>query len=247
MVLITKKGVPTTKPSAAILHSFGLLYITQIIDKRRFIYLHKILNRESDHWTKKILEHLDTNNLGWAKNIRAKLIEYQLEFDWSAIQKKSKGEWKNIVSEAVDKYNKNKLINHCTSTANNTVKVNTKTKTIYNELQSPNYKRQPNHVIANGNRQKAKTLILARHGMLECGANFKGTIPEICRQCSRRDDENHRLNDCSILYETNWAKSDQKIDFNDIHSNDDSTVTDIVERLECIWEFRYANGRMKRK
>ena len=96
-------------------------------------------------------------------------------------------------------------------------------------------------------KHETRTVIIARYGLLECGGNFKGAMTEMCNQCCTIDDENHRLNDCSILYETNWANSDQKIDFNDIHSNDDSTVTYIVERLECIWEFRYANGRMKRK
>ena len=240
-------SLPTTTPSAAILHNFGLLFATQVVNKMQFMYLHKILNRNIDHWTQKILLHLDTLNLGWAKNIRTNLIEYQLEYDWSDIKQKTKGEWKKIVSEAVDKYNKTKLLKHCTTTTNNTTRINTKTKGIHNELQLPEYIRQPKREIANGSKQRAKTLILARHGMLECGTNYKGSIPEICRHCKKRDDENHRLNECSVLNSTNWANSDQKIDYNDIYSDNDAKLTSLIGKLEKIWEFQYANGRMKRK
>ena len=71
-------NLPTTTPSTSIIYSLGLLYITQVVDKKRFMYLHKILTRENDHWTKKMLRHLETANLGWAKNITEKLEEYHL-------------------------------------------------------------------------------------------------------------------------------------------------------------------------
>ena len=60
-------GLPTTTPTAAILHSFGLLFLTQIVDKMQFMYLHKILNRQSDHWTQKMLTHLGTTISGGQK------------------------------------------------------------------------------------------------------------------------------------------------------------------------------------
>ena len=71
-------NLPTTTPSTSIIYSLGLLYITQVVDKKRFMYLHKILTRENNHWTKKMLRHLETANLGWAKNITEKLEEYHL-------------------------------------------------------------------------------------------------------------------------------------------------------------------------
>ena len=89
-------------------------------------------------------------------------------------------------------------------------------------------------------------MILARHGMLECGANFKGTIPEMCRHCDKKDNENHRLNECTHPNLTNWANSDEQIEFCSIYSNDNDTVTRLIERTECIWEIRYGNGSIKR-
>ena len=46
-------NLPEKTPSPAIIYSFGTLYITQHIDEMRFMYLHKILQREDEHWTKK--------------------------------------------------------------------------------------------------------------------------------------------------------------------------------------------------
>ena len=239
-------NLPTTTPSVAILHNLGLLYLTQVVDNMRFMYLHKIVNRQTDHWTNKMIAHLKTQNIGWARNIQTKLTDYQLETDWNVIKQKTKGEWKNSVTEAVNKYNQAKLLNNCTTSTANDIKINTKTKNVYKELQSPDYKRQPTKEIIDRNKQKAKTVILARHGMLECGTNYKGTMPKNCKSCLIKDDENHRLNECTSFNETNWANSNEKIDFDTIYSNDNATLTCIIERLESVWEFQYANGRMKK-
>ena len=75
--------------------------------------------------------HLQTVNIGWAKNINNKLAKYQLETNWEDIGKKSKREWKRIVEEAVDKMNQNKIIQNYTTETPNGLKINTKTKTIH--------------------------------------------------------------------------------------------------------------------
>ena len=129
---------------------------------------------------------------------------------------------------------------------NGVAKVNTKTENSHKELQSTTYKRQPIIEMTNGSKQRTKTLILARHGMLECGTNFHGTMSDICKHCNKKDDENHRLNECQYLSETNWANSNDKIEFSDVYSNDNIKLTSVIERLENIWEFRYANGRMRK-
>ena len=79
--------------------------------------------------------------------------------------------------------------------------------------------------------------------MLECGTNFKGTLPELCRQCSIIDNENHRLNECRSRPNVINAV---KTNFQNIYSNNDVTLNEIIKNLESVWEFRYANGKMKR-
>ena len=101
----------------------------------------------------------------------------------------------------------------------------------------------PKEMIS-GSKNRTKTLILARHGMLECGKNFRGTMPEVCRHCNMTDNENHRLNDCINRMSINHADI---CNFHDIYSNDDVVLTQIIKNLESVWEFRYANGKMKRE
>ena len=72
------------------------------------MYLYKVLARDKDHWTMKMLNHLQVTNLGWARNIREKLENYQLETDWKLIRKKSKIEWNRQIEEAIDRKNREK-------------------------------------------------------------------------------------------------------------------------------------------
>lgn len=240
-------GLPTTTPSAAIIFNLGLLYTTQAVDKKRFIYIHKILNRGDNHWTKKMFFHLQSLKKGWVKNIEGKLAEYNLETNFEVIKNKTKAEWKRNVSEAVDEMNKNRLIQECVIESSEDTKVKTKTKNIHKQLTTTtSYKRIPLKEVIEGNKQRTKTLIIARHGMLQCGTNFKGTMPEICRHCDKQDDEDHRLNDCPFTNQQYDISDVEKCNFLDIHSENKNTLDNIVNRLGQIWEFRYANGRMKK-
>ena len=98
----------------------------------------------------------------------------------------------------------------------------------------------------NGTKQRTKTLILSRYRMLECGVNFKGTMSQMCRLCGSIDNETHRLNDCSIFTEMNRANDPIKSDFEHIYSEDNDILNLIVNDIDKLWEFRYANGRMKK-
>ena len=82
--------------------------------------------------------------------------------------------------------------------------------------------------------------------MLECDTNYKGTMTENCKHCHVKDNEDHRLNDCSLFNETNWANCSEKVAFDTIYSNDSTTLACIIKRLESVWELKYANGKMKK-
>ena len=236
-------NLPEKTPNAAIIHSFGTLYMTQQIDQMKFMYLYKLLKRTDDHWTKKMLLHLDEVKTGWAKNIRQKLTEYNLEQDWSKIMTQSKTTWKNSVKDSVRKSNVQKMINSCMEKD----KIKTKTRHIYESTNPTTYSNKAVPEIISSTKMKAKTLILARNGMLECGKNFKGTLPEICQKCLVTDDENHRMNTCPKWKDTNFLESETKISFCNIFSNDSSILPEIIERIQKVWELSLGNGLMKRK
>ena len=83
--------------------------------------------------------------------------------------------------------------------------------------------------------------------MLECGKNFKGTLPEICQNCLVADSEDHRMNICPKWKDTNYFESETKINFSNVFSNDSSILPRVIERIQKVWELSLGNGLMKRK
>ena len=132
---------------------------------------------------------------GW-KISRKKLRNYGLEPDWNVIKQKTDNEGRNSVKMAVLKKNGEKLLENCQTMGDDGLKIHTKTRHIYEALSSEVYKAEPKKMIIEGNKQRTRTIFMSQNGMLECGKNMRGTIPEKCPQCDILDDENHRLNYC---------------------------------------------------
>ena len=154
-------------------------------------------------------------------------------------------EWKEKVRLAILKKNGQKLIENCTSLNGQDVKIHTKTKHIYEKLTNNRYRGTPIETLVQGNKQKARTIFLAQNGMLECGRNMKGTIPEICPECNETDDEQHRLSSCKKWSNLN-SSHDTNVHFHDIYSEDEDTLNRVLSEISKIWETRFANGRMKK-
>ena len=72
--------LPIHTPTPAVVYTFGTLYTSQRIHKRQLLYLHRVLKRYDGHWTKRALEILEENNLGWYKNVKGILEEYAYRF-----------------------------------------------------------------------------------------------------------------------------------------------------------------------
>ena len=66
----------------------------------QLLYLHRILNKEETHWTKKILTELEQLNLGWYKGIKTTLSKYQLEENFETIKNIRAIDWKSQVIAA---------------------------------------------------------------------------------------------------------------------------------------------------
>ena len=191
--------------------------------------------------------HLREQNLGWAKYINMKLNEYQLEPDWEIIKTKSKVEWKRLrVEQATEAMNRTKLTKGCTTETPTGPKINTKTKSIYHKLNTETYTRKPVDELLTRNKQKTKAIILSCHGMLECGANYKGTMKDTCQECNMYDDENHRFKVCSKWNDQNDVNRQTTLEFHNIFSCDSNLLDRVVEGIESVWELKYANGRMKK-
>ena len=239
-------NLPEKTPNPTIIHSFGVLHTTQQIDQKKFMFLYKILQRPESHWTKKMLFHLKINNIGWAKCIQEKLIDYELEQDWEKIKDHNKSRWKHIVNTAVREKNKKKLLDSCVQRGMNEEKVKTKTAYIYHDIHTGTFNNEALPEIMTSNKVDTKTILLARCGMLECGKNFKGTIPEFCRECGEVDDESHRLNRCVVWKHLNFSETTEVIDFDEIYGNDPEKLTSVIKSIQRVWELHHGNGSMKK-
>ena len=236
--------LPLHTPNVAIVFSFGTLYTNQRIHLRQLLYLHKILNREANHWTKISLEVLNKLDIGWSKNIRSTLSKYDLPLDLNTIKNIHPTAWKNITKKAIEKENHERLKQECHKTIDGIATEKTKTKSILTLLNDPAYTRKPRSELIYASKQETKAIIIARFGMLECGQNYKGTINILCDQCNVVDNENHRLNHCIKWRDMNLYDSDEKADIQSIHSCDINTIRPLLLLIEKVWNVRTAHGTM---
>ena len=236
--------LPIHTPTPAIIYSVGTLFTSIRLDQKQLIYLHKLLKRPPAHWTHMTLKTLTDKNIGWGKSIRDTLSRYKLPLDLQTIKDTSHIEWKRRVTTEIEKENLERLKRECYKTVNETNVVKTKTKSIINHISKQEYKRGPNKELLSCTKQEAKTILIARYRMLECGTNFKGTIKELCNNCNVLDDETHRLNYCEKYKTVNYYESDLKVDFNDIYSADIHTLRVLLPKIEKVWNTKNANGSM---
>ena len=237
-------NLPLKTPTPAIFYTFGLLYTDVRIHKRQLLYLHRILNRDENHWTNKTLMTLKELNIGWFKSIKTTLVKYELEQDFTIIKNTPSPIWKNKVIIATEKANQQKLIENSHKKEGNMTIPKTKTSSIIRDLESRDYRRRPTTEILNLSKNDCKTLIISRFGMLECGINYKGTMNDRCMTCDKIDNEEHRLNSCKRYENINFLNNDNKIPFRSIYSEDPDMVQRIILHISKVWNTKTGNGSM---
>ena len=104
---------------------------------------------------------------------------YDLPVDHNTIKATTRKQWTKTVKEKVEVKNTRRLIDDCYKTVNGKKLPKTKTKHIIEPLYKDTYIRKPQDDLIGCTKQTAKTLMIARYGMLECGRNFKGSYNEM--------------------------------------------------------------------
>ena len=170
---------------------FGRLYTGHILDQKRLIYLHRILKRHDNHWTKQAFNKLSNLNIGWAKDIKQILRTYDLPENFDNIRATTRREWTKVVKQKIEVSNTNQLIADCHKLVEGVETPKSKTAFILSDLSDDAYQRKVHEDVLKCTKHEAKALLIARFGMLECGKNFKGTMRETCDVCKVNDDENH--------------------------------------------------------
>ena len=235
-------NLPKTTPTAGVRYETKTLFAEIRIDEKQFLYLHKILKRDTSHWTHHMLKILDAHSIGWATQIRRKIHDYGLEESWHMIGTKTDSAWKNEVKTACEKRNIELLKHECQSVRSGSVKDKTKTKSILINLNDENYTRSSESNILKMSKLKARAIIMTRYGMLDCAKNFEGRYgKKECNVCSVIDDENHRVNDCVRWKSVNLYLSTTKADLNLVYSMERDELERIADVVLAIWDLK--NGR----
>ena len=240
-------GLPNTTPSAGIMHTIGSLFPSIRVEQKQLIYLQKVLQRNNEHWTKATLMAMNDKKVGWAKQINSILEKWGLEPEWENIKNKRKKEWTQLVNEAAEKINVSKLNEECDTKNRNETKTKTKVAHLKEQLNSPNYvrKRDP-FIMRNQSMIHARALIMGRFGMLQCAKNFAtqhGT--KQCKDCGVIDDESHRINFCTKYRTVNNCDKTDKIEFDDIYSDDNNKIMNVVKAILCVWDLAHNKNEMR--
>ena len=80
--------------------------------------------------------------------------------------------------------------------------------------------------------------------MLKCVSNFSNVHgTKICEACNTIDDEGQRINLCTKWWDINLYTSIEKIDYDDIYSEDIEKSFAIVEIILSLWDLE--NGKIE--
>ena len=153
------------------------------------------------------------------------------------------GEWKRRVDAAAEEQNLCRLKQECLSKNRNETKQKTKTKYLETVLNDENYKREPSPLIHQNQKLiTTRALIMGRAGMLQCANNFSTKYKtKNCSDCGVIDGESHRINECTRWQTINLSANYERIDFNDIYSDEAVKCRAVLEKIKGIWDL--VNGR----
>ena len=240
-------GLPKTTPTAGIVMTVGCLFASIRVEQKQLLYLHKILTKDDTNWTKTMLYTLKEKEIGWAKQIQGLTQKWELELDWDIIKRKSPAEWKREVMKAAEKRNISRLREECSTTSRGETRNKTKTANVFSVINSPSYLRGPDVLITGHDYiPYTRALIMGRYGMLKCANNFSnGHGTRMCEVCGELDNESHRINHCRKWHRTNLCESIDKIDFNDIYSNDTEKCLAVVKIVLSLWDLENGKNEMR--
>jgi hypothetical protein len=96
------------------------------------------------------------------------------------------------VNKAVEKKNRERLIESCFEMSNEEIRVKTKTQHIIKKIEATNYIRKPQREIVDLPKHITRTVIIAQYGMLEYAGNYVAKYGgKMCQECKKIDDEEH--------------------------------------------------------
>ena len=239
-------GLPKTTPTPAIMVISGSLFASIRVQIKQLLYLQKILQRPNQHWTYVCLRAISHRDVGWAKQVSGMLNNWGLETSWDNIKTKTKGQWKREVTNAAEKMNKKQILDECYKKVRGETSIKSKTKRLIPVLEDDGYLRQPAKFMRRNNVLITRAYVMGRYGMLQCAANFSdGYKSKLCTRCNVTDNEDHRMNNCPVWSDINLYGCDEKINFEDIHSDNEIESMTVVKKILEIWDLGNNKNSMR--
>jgi len=215
--------VPDSTPKPALIAEMQVLYIEQEVDKRKLLYLYKLLQWPSHRLARATLEqqqeYYKYNNTTWASEINTKLEYYNLG-TYEDIVNLTKHQWKYKVKQATQNKSKMKWTEEATKLS----KLKQFCQNISNITE--------HNVLFKLNHQDANTIFKARTRMLPLKNNFKGNYNTQSMQCPRCNTENTVDNEKHLLEEcTQTSKAHGSFGTEDMFSNKEKTLQAIATTI----------------
>ena len=241
-------GLPQTTPTAGIVLTMGSMFATVRVGVKQLIYLHKVLNKDKEHWTRRTLSRMKEFNISWAKQVDGLLTKWKMNNNWEDIQQKTAAQWKSEVQNAAEKMNKQRLYEECETKSRGETKRKTKTRFVIDKLDVPDYSRKPDNFLSQNHCiVHTRAVVMGRYGMLRCANNFShGHGTKMCDLCGVEDDEDHRINTCPKWEKINFVNSACKVSFGDIYLDDYERCLVVVEAILRMWDLDSGKNEMRR-
>ena len=236
-------SLPKTTPTIAVRYVTGKMFTRIRIDIKQLMFLWKTLQRSTESWLFRILHTLDDLQIGWARQIHETLREYSLTNDWTEIKSKTKQHWKQDVYKAAENKNKEMMLMECYKDSSRS-EVKTKTKTIIEKLERPDYQRIQINSISALSKLQAKAIIMGRYGMLDCASNYKVKYgSKQCRECKCIDDEYHRLFKCPRWNDI--TQTAEPFPWSEIYEGESEKLIIIAQKILEKWDLLNGNNKMR--
>ena len=221
--------VPDSTPSASLYLELGIIPIRFIIQAKRILYLHEILNRPEEQMILKVLmaQKKKPSKGDWYGTALAEIDEFELNLTIEEFKNTKKRKIKIKVKEAMKKVAFNYLC----------IEKNTKSKS---KLQNLHYKELKIQNYFKTDKISSKTkinLFKARTRMLNVAHNFGQQIK--CRLCKIEDDNQNHLLECIIIkIESQEILNNTGAKISDIYSNDIEKQLSVTKLIDIAMRKR---------
>ena len=177
--------IPQGTPTMGLLNELGMWTVQTIIQYKKMLYLHKLINYPDTNTAKQVLlTQIDKPGPTWWKSILLIGEKIGQEIDIEKISKLSKNQWKKEIRE--------KLQNHHVNNLKEWVKTSKKCKNI-------NPKGKIQDYIIQLNRDEARAILLERLGMTKVRTNYKNMFNStICQKCKIEEETTLHLIKCQL-------------------------------------------------